>query len=328
MDGGCYPRGGAASISGTFAAHIARNGGEVRVRTAVEKIEVRNGRVEGVRLAGGTLVRAPVVISNADPGVTWGRLVEPEHAGRRIRRRMGHVRYSLSTLSLFLGVDMDLRAAGLDSGNCWFSRTPDVEASYQFAERTDLSRIDVIPGLFLTVTTLKDPSLRHDDLHTVEAICFASYDAFARWRGSEPGRRPKDYRRLKGYLADKMVDAIEEFVPGITGRVKLRALGTPLTNSRYLAASRGGIYGIEKSLRNLGPFAFPIRTHIKGLFQCGASTIAPGILGVTSSGLAAAEQVLGCTRADILNARGQELRVYPAEHPEAWPQDLRPRRAA
>ncbi len=328
MDGAYYPRGGAQAIADTLVAHIRTAGGEVRARTRVMRIVVGQGRVRGVELADGTRVLADIVISNADPGVTWGRLVAPEQVGGRLQRRLARMRYSPSTLSLFLGVDMDLRAAGLDSGNCWFNRTTNVEAPYLFAERTDLTVVDAIPGLFLNVTTLKDPSRRSDGKHTVEAICLASYDAFARWKDTTPGHRPPEYRELKRRLATRMLEAIEEFVPGFRHRVLVQALGTPLTNSRYLAATRGGIYGIEKTLRNLGPLAFPIETHIPGLYQCGASTIAPGILGVTTSGLLAAAAVLGVERAELLSAKGQSLRVYPAENLEAWPAELRARSAA
>jgi phytoene dehydrogenase-like protein len=152
-------------------------------------------------------------------------------------------------------------------------------------------------------------------------MCLASYDAFAPWSATTPGKRPESYRHLKRQLAEKMLDAIELFVPGIRRHVVVRALGTPLTNARFLAATRGGIYGIEKSLRNLGPFSFPIATHIGGLYQCGASTIAPGILGVTTSGLMAAQAALGAQREDLLTARGQSLRIYSAEDPSSWPID-------
>jgi phytoene dehydrogenase-like protein len=322
MDGACYPRGGAQAIADTLAAHIAAAGGVVQAGTRVARILVEHGRARGVVLAGGRVVRANIVVSNADPGVTWGRLVPPEYVGRRVRRRLRGLRYSPSTLSLFLGVDLDVRAAGLDSGNCWFNRTTDVEAPYAFAERRDLSSVDEIPGLFLNVTTLKDPGRRTDGKHTIEAICLASYDAFAAWRDSAPGRRPDDYRRLKQRLVERMLDAIGVFVPDVRNHVLVHALGTPLTNERYLASPRGAIYGIEKTIGNLGPFAFPITTHVPGLFECGASTLAPGILGVSTSGLLAAAAALGGEPADLLTARGQTLRIYPAEDMAAWPTEL------
>ena len=46
---------------------------------------------------------------------------------------MRRMRYSLSTISCFMAVDMDLRAAGLDSGNVWYSRTTDIDAAHRAA---------------------------------------------------------------------------------------------------------------------------------------------------------------------------------------------------
>ena len=66
-----------------------------------------------------------------------------------------------------------------------------------------------------------------------------------------------------------------------------------------------------------------MRAPLEGLFQCGSSTLAPGINGVTRSGLMAAAAALGCEQDDLLTETGQELRIYPAEDPAAWPEELR-----
>ena len=323
--GGCYPRGGGHHIPETLVRHIEGHGGKVVLGTKVERVLVEDGHAIGVRLADGTDVRAAVVVANTDPGVLWGSLVEARHVSARLRRRMRATRWSVSTLSLFLGVDMDLRGAGLDSGNVWFSRTTDIDACYEFAARADLSGIDQVPGLFLNATTLKDPSMRSDGRHTVEAIAIASIDAFAKWKDMAPGTRGPEYAAFKEVLSEKILDAAECIVPGLRDGVVFRALGTPLTNVHYLNVTGGGIYGTEKTIGNLGAFGFPVRTPIEGLFECGASTIAPGIHGVTRSGLAAAAAVLGCEQADLLTATGQTLRIYPSEDPSSWPSALRPR---
>lgn len=325
FDGGCYPRGGGHAIPETLVRHIGLHGGTVTLGTEVDRILIEDGTAVGVRLADGREVRADIVVSNADPGVTWGRLVAPEHLGWRLARRIRRMRYSVSTLSLFLGVDMDLRAAGIDSGNVWYSRTTDIDAVYAFAERPTLTGTEVVPGLFFNATTLKDPSLRDDGLHTVEAMTLSSVEPFAAWKDTVPGKRPEAYRRLKAALAERILDAVETFVPGLRDRTVFRALGTPLTNVHFLHATRGGIYGTEKTLGNLGPLSFQVETHIRGLYQCGASTIAPGINGVTNSGLSAAAAALGCARDDLLTATGQSLRIYPSEDPASWPTELRPR---
>jgi all-trans-retinol 13,14-reductase len=322
FDGACYPRGGGRAIPDALIRRLRSRGGELHLRADVKEIVVRGGKAVGVRLGSGQEISAGVVISNADPGMTWGRLVPRQSVPSRLRRRVRQLRYSISTLSLFMAVDMDLRAAGLDSGNIWYSSTPDIDASYELAQRADLSDVDEIPGLFFNVTTLKDPTMRTDGVHTVEALALASPDAFARWRDTAPTARPEDYEAMKDYLADKMLDAVERFVPGLRQHVVFRAVGTPLTNIHYLHATRGAIYGPENTLRNLGPFSFPVRTPIPGLFQCGASTLSPGIHGVTKSGLAAAAAAIGCGDDELLSASSGPLRVYAAEDPSSWAQAL------
>lgn len=315
FNGGCYPRGGGHHIPDTMVRHLEAHGGRLVLRTEVVRVLVERGAVAGVELADGTRVTAPVVVANCDPGVLWGRLVDDDVLGARLRRRVRSTRYSVSTLSLFLGVDMDLRGAGLDSGNVWFSRTNDIDACYEFAERTALTGEEEIPGIFFNVTTLKDPTMRSDGLHTVEAIAIASVDAFARWKDLPRGARGPEYARLKAALSERILDAAECFVPGLRDRLVFQALGTPLTNVHFLRATRGAIYGTEKTIGNLGVFSYPVRTPIPGLFECGASTLAPGIHGVTRSGLAAASAVLGCMPADLLTATGQNLRIRAAEPP-------------
>lgn len=320
MNGGCYPRGGGHHIPDVLAKHLRARRGELLVETEVAAVMVEGGRAIGVVLADGREVRADIVVANTDPGVLWGRLVAAEHQSHHLRRRVERTRYSVSTISLFLGVEMDLRAAGLTSGNIWYSRTTDIDASYELAERSLLDGSEEIPGLFFNVTTLKDPTMRRDGRHTVEAIALASVDAFARWRDVPRGSRGPEYAALKSRLSERILDAVEEFVPGFRDGVAFATLGTPLTNEHFLHATRGGIYGTEKTVGNLGIFSFPVRTEIDGLFECGASTIAPGIHGVTRSGLAAAAAALDCEQDELLGpGEGPSLRIYPAEDPSGWP---------
>ena len=128
LDGGYYPLGGGFAIPRAFVRALKRAGGTIRLRTAVERILLEGRRAVGVRLAGGEELRADVVISNADPEMTFRRLIGREHLPWRLRWRLGRVRYSCSALSLFLATGMDLGAAGLDSGNTWYYEHADLDA--------------------------------------------------------------------------------------------------------------------------------------------------------------------------------------------------------
>jgi all-trans-retinol 13,14-reductase len=325
FDGGYYPMGGGFAIPRAFVRALKRAGGQVMLNTPVTRILLENQRAIGVQLADGTEIRARNVISNADPEVTFGKLIGREHLSGRLRRKLGKVTYSTSALSLFFAVDMDLRAAGLDSGNYWFYDHPDVDAIYRQGLTGHVLDADAPPGMFLTATTLKDPSKIHDGVHTLEAFAFVGYDAFKAWAGTATGVRPDDYRTLKGQLAGKMLAALDKRVPGLRESLVFCDLGTPLTNEHYVNATDGNLYGIAKSRFQVGPGAFPIKSEIEGLYMVGASTISHGVAGATSTGLAAARAILNCRTRDLLTQNGPELKVYPSEDVSQWPDHLQRR---
>ena len=321
FDGGYYPKGGARSLPKAFIKALRRNGGQIRVRAEVCRILTEGGRAIGVRLADGAEIRARHVISNADPHMTFGRLLAPSDVPRRLRRRLNRTTYGISALSLFLAADADARELGLDSGNRWFARTPDVDAAYRYARSPDSPPLaeGEVPSVFLTCTTCKDPSHRRDGMATFEAFTFVSWEAFSKYAGTDAADRPERYESLKNELGDRMLRAIDQMVPGLTDRLVFRSVGTPLTNRHFVASHRGTLYGTEKRLRQLGPLGYPSSAPIEGLYLCGASTSGHGVAGATYSGLAAARSVLGCRTSELLTGQSGPLRLWPCDHPEQWP---------
>ncbi|MBT4843218.1 MAG: NAD(P)/FAD-dependent oxidoreductase, partial [Anaerolineae bacterium] len=178
FNGGFYPLGGAFAIPKAFLHALKQAGGEIRLKTSVEKILLEDGKVTGVRLADGEDIQAKNVISNADPEVTFGKLIGRESLSKKLVNKLDRVTYSVSALSLFFAVDMDLRAAGLDSGNFWFYDNEDVDGQYKLGLTDHTLTADEPPMMFLTVTTLKDPSKMHSGHHTCEAFAFVGYEAF------------------------------------------------------------------------------------------------------------------------------------------------------
>ena len=326
FEGGWYPKGGGKALPKAFIKELRRCGGEISVRTGVNRILIEGQgstkKVAGVQLESGEQILAPLVISNADPVVTYGKLLESEHLNSKINRHLRRTKWSTSALSLFLAVDMDVQAAGLDSGNYWWSKTTDIQASYDFATNPYLDATNELPGTFLTCTTLKDPSKRAHGHHTMEAFSFVPWEAFRQWENTGPGDRPEAYKKLKASLADRMFEALENTLPGIRDATVFAELGTPLTNRYYVASTAGNLYGTEKTWNHVGPFSWPVKTPINGLMMCGASTSGHGVAGATMSGLAAAHTALGCRYDDLFQPAGQSLCCYPADYPELWPGEL------
>jgi phytoene dehydrogenase-like protein len=324
FNGGYYPRGGAHRLPRAFIRQLKRKGGQIRLSTPVQRILLEGGRVTGVELADGERISAPVVISNADPEMTFNRLVGAEHLSPGLRRKMARTDYGVTSLSLFLATDLDLRGMGYDSGNYWYYAHTDIDAIYGREARTLPAK--EFPGAFLTVTTLKDPSKRRDGKHTLEVFSFVPYEAFRKWERTSFGDRGAEYNAFKNHLGDMLLRTADRIIPGLSDNLVFKDIGTPLSNLHYCASHRGNIYGPAKIRRQLGPGSYPVRSEIPGLYMVGASTLSHGVLGVIMSGLVAAAQIQRCPLNHVLSERGPELVLYPAERPQEWLEDLTSRR--
>jgi phytoene dehydrogenase-like protein len=319
--GAYYPRGGGAAIPRALTRALKRAGGEIRLSTPVGRILMENRRAVGVELQDSEKLRARHILSNADPETTFIKLVGREHLPWRLKRKVERIRYSTSCLSLFLVVDLDLNALGFDSGNYWFYEHADIESIYEQGLGDAVFR-QPPEGLFLTVTTLKDPGKMHNGHHTVEVFAFVSYEPFAEWAHEPTGDRSWEYQQLKGELSGRILSVLESRIPGIIESVVLSELGTPLSNEFYLNAHQGNIYGIEKGVWQAGPLAFRTKPGIKNLYLCGQSTMSHGIAETANSGIIAACKILKCRKADLLTKGGPPLKIYPSDDISQWPESL------
>ncbi len=331
FDGGYYPKGGGAAIPRAFLSQLKKNGGQLKVKSGVRRILVEKDldgtpRAIGVVLDDGTQIRSKRVISNADPAVTLGRLVNPEFIGWRTKRALAKTRWSVSAISLFMAADVDAEALGLDSGNYWYNENTDVDEAFRLAEGKtfDGSRL---AGQFLTCTSLKDRSKGLGNTHTFEAFAFVPYEGFREWTHTRYGERPADYAEMKKQLTDKMLVGLERFAPGLSSKVTFAELGTPLTNEHYCASTKGNLYGTAKTRAQVGPFAWQIRSEVKDLFLVGASTVGHGVFGGHVSGVLAAAKALKINAAELLRAEGQSIRILPCDDTSAWPLDMQERMA-
>jgi len=322
--GAFYPRGGGGAIPKAYVRALQRAGGELRLKTPVEKILIKDGRAVGVELPGGEQVFARNLVSNADPHTTFMKLIGEQHLPWRLKRKVKRIRYSTSCLSLFLAVDLDLEALGFDSGNYWFYDHADLNKIYEEGMGED-NLYKEPAGMFVTVTTLKDPSKMIRGHHTLEVFAFSGYEPFAKWANEPSGDRSWEYQQLKEQITGRMLNALERRIPGLTDSVVFEELGTPLTNAHYLNAHQGNIYGIEKGVWQVGARAFQITSGIDNLYLCGQSTMTHGIGGTAASGLMAASVILGVSMMDLLAKDEEPLRIYPSDDVSKWPEHLQKR---
>ncbi|MEA2518632.1 MAG: hypothetical protein QOF49_712 [Chloroflexota bacterium] len=287
------PKGGTGAISNAIGSAARSLGAEIRTEAPVDRILVKNGRAEGIVLAGsGEEIRAGVVLSSVDARRTFLSLVEPgtldgefEEEIRRFKFRgsSGKVNMAVDRLPDFTclpGVGEHLRGA------ISFSPTiDDMERAYDDAKYGHFS---ARPYIDMIIPTLVDPTLAPPGKHVIS--CFVQYAPYK--LAPELGTWD-DQREAFG---DAVVNRISEFAPGFKDSILFRNVQTPLDIERTTGLTEGNIFQGELTLEQLffnrpAPGYARFRTPIEDLWMCGSSTHpGGGIMG--ANGRIAALEVL------------------------------------
>jgi len=324
FNGGYYPMGGGGAIVKAMTNSIKKYGSEVVTKQVVKSILLEGDKKKkaiGVELDNGKQFFADRIISNADPGITFLNLVGKENLSTKFLKRLNKTKYSCTSLMLFLTVDMDLKKAGLDSGNIWLLPNRDMDDLYDEMQKIDILEGDEFPGLFISCTTLKDPASFDGRYHTIEAITYINHKSFDQFKDEKDHERSPQYLAFKERLTQKIINSLEKVVPGISDTIVHKDLGTPLTNKYYINSTKGNVYGTEKSFKQIGPFAYKAETEIKNLYLCGASILSHGVAGASYSGVETASKILGCRQEDLLkHDDSQNIRIYEAEDDTNYPE--------
>jgi phytoene dehydrogenase-like protein len=319
LEGAFYPMGGGGGIVKAMTTAIKRHGGEVRTRQNVQKILVKDNTAYGVQLVDGSQLMAKNILSNADPSVTYLKMVGRENISAKLAKKLDATRYSVTSLILFLTLDMDVTKAGIDSGNIWMVKQPDLDKVYSEMTYHDLLEGDEFAGLFISCTTLKDPASFNGRYHNFEVVTFIDYECFRRFETTGDYHTP-EYAAFKTRITEKLMNSVERAIPGARQHLVQAELGTPMTNRHYINSTNGNVYGTEKSITQVGPFSFRHKSEIANLYLCGASTLSHGVGGATHSGVSAAAVILNCKKDDLLQPdKTQNIRVYNADDSTTWP---------
>jgi phytoene desaturase len=248
---------------------IAAQGNEVRCSAPVEAITVRNRRVTGVRLASGAEVAADVVVSNADPSITYGKLLPPGSARTWLTRRIPGARYSMSLFVWYFGTNRkyaDVPHHSIIVGPRYRELLEDIFERKVLAE--DFS-------LYLHRPTATDPTLAPpgcDAFYVLSPV--PNLEGRIDW-----SERAEPYRRA---IAAALSATL---LPGLEGHVVSSRVTTPLDFRDRLQSLHGAAFGLEPILRQ----SAWLRPHnrsddVDGLYLVGAGTHpGAGVPGVLSS---------------------------------------------
>jgi phytoene dehydrogenase-like protein len=292
---------------GGLAAREA--GAEVRTGAEVESILVEGGRAVGVALADGAEVRAPLVLSNADPKRTFLRLVPDGALPAEFTAAVREYRSEGTSIKINLAVDRLPVASGMPTDGVQPYQRGIMEVNQPLAEmdRAQAEARAGLPGrdphIELCVPTVHDPSLAPAGNHIVTIDVNSQPYSLA--DGS--------WDDLREEAADAAIEKLEGYFPGLRDSILHRQVLTPLDLERQLGITGGHALHGEMSFDQLFTLR-PVRgwadyrTPVDGLYLCGAGTHPGG--GVTgANGRNAAREALRDRRKSSKRFRSHLLKT-------------------
>ncbi|MCK8609983.1 phytoene desaturase family protein [Agromyces sp. C10] len=283
-----YAVGGTAAVVDALGALLERLGGRIRCGVEVDAILVQDGRITGVRLEDGSELPADVVVSNADPGYTYDRLLGAAHGStggplRSTKPSMSlHVLYfgadrtwpdtPLAHHNLLLSGD-SRRVLGRVFGRPRSSRTPPPEP---------VSADDLF--LYVHLPTRTDPSMAPEG-------CEAMYVLVAAPPLDDGETVPEASARR---IRDLVVDLLDRrYLPGLATHLRVEHAIGPEHFRDVLNTPRGAAFSLQPTLFQSGWFRPHNRSpRVDGLYLVGAGTHpGAGIPAVLASGKIAADLI-------------------------------------
>lgn len=301
--GAYFPEGGGRVLADGLVESIERSGSKVLLRATVRRILVENRKVAGVLLShphlGDRVVRAPIVISNADYKRTVLQLVGAEHFSPVTVTRARRYEMVPALGVVYVGFKRDLRAEGWPNANVWVYPSFDLSGPYKEAGE---GLLPTNPFCFVSLASLKDPNhtqLAPPGVTNLQIMSVAPSSPEA-WGATQEQWATGTYRKNPAYaaskkrFADRLIEAAERAIPGLRAGIVFEEVATPLTHARFVGSSGGSPYGLAATPSQLLLRRPGARTEIPGLLLCGANTVSGhGIAGAMSSGLLAAGEILG-----------------------------------
>jgi phytoene dehydrogenase-like protein len=275
--------GGMGAISQAMSRAAAERGVEIRVSSPVREVLVEGDRAVGVVTDKGETIRARCVVSNLNPKLLYGSLIDPAALPQDFRERIAHWRcgsgtfrmnVALSELPDFKVLPGRSLAEHHTSGIIMAPSLAYMDQAYLDAKAGGWSKRPIVEML---IPSTLDDSLAPPGQHVASLFCQHVAPILPN------GASWDDHREQ---VADVMIDLVNSHAPNFKASVLGRQIMSPLDLERTFGLIGGDIFHGALSLDQMFS-ARPMLGHgdyrgpLKGLYMCGSGTHPGG--GVTGA---------------------------------------------
>lgn len=261
-----FTRGGMYSIVQALEERFKALGGTIRTGEEANQILVDDGRAVGVR-TDTQAFPADIVVSNADVGETYGRLLGKLPKKRWTPRRLKRLEYSMSCFLLYLGVNRQYSSLA--------HHTLILSERYRELLRDIFDRKELADdfSMYLHVPTRTDPDMAPPGCESIYVLIPVP--------NNESGI---DWSARSEEFGNKVIRFLEAWgMPGLESAIQVRRTFTPDDFASEYNATLGNAFAIVPRFTQTAWFRPHNRSEdLAGLYTVGASTHpgagVPGVL--------------------------------------------------
>ena len=255
-EGALFPKGGMHRIVEKLLATATGQGVQFHYKTAVTKIVVNGNKTEGIQLDNGSLIKADVVIANADLPYVYNQLLPESRISDRLKKK----EYSCSAIVFHWGVDKIYPQLEHHS---IFLNEPYHEGMKKIFNEKSLS---ANPSFYVHAPVRTDKSAAPENQDTLSIIVPAPcLDA----------KCDQDWQILKQTAREGVVRRLKEAgLTDIEEHIKFEICYLPKTWESYCNVTNGSVFGsLSHTIFQMGYFR-PHNRHnkYKNLYFAGGST--------------------------------------------------------
>ncbi|MFO8102424.1 MAG: hypothetical protein R6U37_09730, partial [Dehalococcoidia bacterium] len=276
--GGGYYVGGFGRVLGDLARAIDSNGGERKMETRIEKINVTDGRVTGISTTAGDF-KAPVILSDVGLQPTVLKLVGEEHFDK------GYLNYVKDLVPgwAFTGIRYFLNKRVMQSG-MYMMWSDDSVVNMERFNRVKDGEVPEEIIMFITVPSNYDSNMAPPDKQCLIAGTICS-----------PNPQAQEIDMLYG----KMDEFLNQVYPEAMDAVYEKEMEGPAevsahTRDQVLPAQGGECVGLAQIVGQCGKYKPKQETPINGLFivGCDAGSAGMGTHQASTSGIKGADKAI------------------------------------
>ena len=265
--------GGVQAIAHAMVKVIKGQGGTVVQNAEVDEVLIENGAAKGVRLTDGTVIHAPLVVSNADAGHTYQRLLRNHPRKRWTDAKLKSRRWSMGLFVWYFGTKGTAQMWP-DVGHHTITNAPRYEGLLR--DIFIKGKLSDDMSLYIHRPSVTDPGVApkgDDTFYVLSPVPHLGFD------------NPVDWATESAIYKAKVMAEVEKTIPGFADRISTEMILTPEDfRDRYLSPNGSG-FSIEPRILQSAWFRpHNISEEAKGLFLVGAGTHpGAGVPGVISS---------------------------------------------